>query len=224
MKTENKEEQPLPKQKVIAYIDGFNLFYSSLKGTKYKWLDLWSMCNSLLLPNQELKTIKYYSALVGSFANDQSRSDRQRFYLEALQTNPKIEVKLGYFSTHEVKMPKADDFRKGKITLVDVVKTEEKGTDVNLAVQMAVDAIRNEFDYAMLFSNDSDMAYAVQIAVQDSKKKVGLYIARNAKSFKVLRKNISYVHTIAPKLLAAHQFPDEIKVSEKRTIKKPKDW
>jgi hypothetical protein len=25
---------------IRAYVDGFNLFYSSLKGTKYKWLDI----------------------------------------------------------------------------------------------------------------------------------------------------------------------------------------
>jgi len=50
------------KQRVIAYIDGFNLFYSSLKGTKYKWLDIWSMCSAFLQPNQELVAIKYFSA------------------------------------------------------------------------------------------------------------------------------------------------------------------
>ena len=161
----------MPKQRVIAYVDGFNLFYSSLKGTSFKWLDLVSLCESMLKPEQELVSVKYFSALVGSFKGDTSRTDRQRFYLEALRTNPKVEIKLGYFSTHRTKMPMADDFYDGKITLVDVIKTEEKGTDVNLAVQMAVDAIRDKFDYAMLFSNDSDMAYAVQIASRECKKK-----------------------------------------------------
>jgi len=214
----------MPKQRVIAYIDGFNLFYSSLKGTNYKWLDLVSLCESMLRSDQELVSVKYFSALVGSYKGDSSRTNRQRFYLEALQTNPKIEIKLGYFSTHRVKMPAADDFYDGKISLVDVVKTEEKGTDVNLAVQMAVDAVRDKFDYAMLFSNDSDMAYSVQIAVKECKKGVGLYIARKAVSYKVLRENICYTRTLTPNLLAAHQFPDEINTIEGRTIKKPTDW
>jgi len=182
----------MAKQRVIAYIDGFNLFYSSLRGTKYKWLDIWSMCSALLQPNQELIKIKYFSAQIGATFSNPDKPFRQKLYLEALQTNPKIEVKLGYFSTHEVRMPDAEDFRKGKITLVDVVKTEEKGTDVNLAVQMAVDAVRNDFDYAMLFSNDSDMAYAVQITSRECKKKVGLYIARKAVLSKVLKENVSY--------------------------------
>jgi len=214
----------MPKQRVIAYIDGFNLFYSSLKGTNYKWLDLVSLCESMLRSDQELVSVKYFSALVGSYKGDSSRTNRQRFYLEALQTNPKIEIKLGYFSTHRVKMPAADDFYDGNISLVDVVKTEEKGTDVNLAVQMAVDAVRDKFDYAMLFSNDSDMAYSVQIAVKECKKGVGLYIARKAVSYKVLRENICYTRTLTPNLLAAHQFPNEINTIEGRTIKKPPDW
>jgi len=214
----------MPKQRVIAYIDGFNLFYSSLKGTGFKWLDLVSLCESMLTPEQELVSVKYFSALVGSFKGDTSRTDRQRFYLEVLSTNPKVEIKLGYFSTHRTKMPMADDFYNGKITLVDVIKTEEKRTDVNLAVQMAVDTVRDEFDYAMLFSNDSDMAYAVQIASRECKKKVGLYIARKAVSFKVLRENVSYIRSITPTILATHQFPDEIKTQSGRIIKKPKDW
>lgn len=214
----------MPKQRVIAYVDGFNLFYSSLKGTNYKWLDLVSLCKSMLKPEQELVSVKYFSALVGSFKGDSSRTDRQRFYLEALQTNPIIEIRLGYFSTHRVKMPTADEFYDGRISLVDVIKTEEKGTDVNLAVQMAVDAVRDNFDYAMLFSNDSDMAYAVQIVSQECKKKVGLYIARKAVSFKVLRENVSYIRSITPAILAAHQFPNDIKTPTGRVIKKPKDW
>jgi len=42
----------------------------------------------MLNPEQELVSVKYFSALVGSFKGDTSRTDRQRFYLEALSTNP----------------------------------------------------------------------------------------------------------------------------------------
>ena len=89
----------MAKQKVIAYIDGFNLFYSSLKGTKNKWLDIVSLCEALLKPEQELISVKYYSAQVSSMTANPGKAFRQKIYFEALQTNPKIEVKLGYFST-----------------------------------------------------------------------------------------------------------------------------
>lgn len=212
------------KQRVIAYIDGFNLFYSCLKGTNNKWLDLWSLCESLLLPNQELIEIRYFSAPVGSFRGDSNRSNRQHVYLEALQVNQKIIVKLGYFSVHKIKAPLASDWDDGRITQVEVVKTEEKGSDVNLAVQMAVDAVRNRFDYAMLFSNDSDMAYSVQIAVAECNKKVGLYIDNKAKSYRVLRENVHYVRKLTQSFLARHQLPDEIVTKTGRVIKKPQDW
>ena len=140
----------MAKQRVIAYIDGFNLFYSSLKGTKNKWLDLASLCESLVNSNQNLIAVKYFSAQIGSYHTRPEKALRQKIYLEALQTSPKIEIRLGYFSVHKTKMPLAEDFDKGILSLVEVIRTEEKGTDVNLAVQMAVDAARDKFDYAMM--------------------------------------------------------------------------
>ena len=211
-------------QRVIAYIDGFILFYSSLKGTKNKWLDIVSMCEALLNQNQELVAVKYFSAQISLFHTAPEKALRQRIYLEALQTSPKIEIRLGYFSIHKSKMPLAEDYDKGKLSLVEVVKTEEKGTDVNLAVQMAVDAVQDKFDYAMLFSNDSDMSYSVQIAVKDCKKKVGLYIARDAISYKVLKENACYIRRLTQSFLKLHQFPDVIKTETERVINKPDDW
>ena len=216
----------MAKKKVIAYIDGFNLFYSCLKGRiGYKWLDLVKLCESYLRPDQELVAVKYFSALVNSFGSDEMRTNRQKIYINALKLNPLIEIQLGYFSVHRARMPEADDFfNNGKITPIEVAKTEEKETDVNLAVQMTADAKDNLFDYAMLFSNDSDMASAVRIATKDCNKRVGLYIARKAVSHKVLHENINYIGRITPRILSECQFPDVIKLKDGSTITKPKDW
>ena len=56
----------MTKQRVIAYIDGVDLFYSCLKGTSYKWLDLEKFCKFYPKPNLELVTVKYFSAPVNS--------------------------------------------------------------------------------------------------------------------------------------------------------------
>jgi len=53
---------------------------------------------------------------------------------------------------------------------------------------------------------------------------VGLYIARKAVLSKVLKENVSYIRSITPTILATHQFPNEIKATSGRVIKKPKDW
>jgi len=215
----------MQKQRVIAYIDGLNLFYSCLKGTPYKWLDLEKFCKSYLKPNQELVAIKYFSALVSSFKGDLSRTLRQDIYIQALRSNPQIEVQLGYFSIRRTKMPEAKDFFENeKITPVEVAKTEEKGTDVNLAVQLVADAFHDRFDYAMLISNDSDMAHAIHIATKDCKKRVGLYINRKATSFKVLHESVNYIGRITPKILDASQLPNTINLPNGKIIKKPSDW
>jgi hypothetical protein len=161
----------MSKQRVIAYIDGFNLFYGSLKGTNNKWLDLWSLCESLLNHNQGLVAVKYFSARVGAFIDNFERPEKQKVYLQALSLNPKIEIKLGYFSLHRVRMPDADEFENGKIKLLDVMKTEEKGTDVNLAVQLVSDAYQDKFDYGMLFSNDSVWLYLLKLHVKYARRK-----------------------------------------------------
>ncbi len=41
--------------------------------------------------------------------------------------------------------------------IVDVIKTQEKGSDVNLATYMLLDAFRQESDIAVVISNDSDL-------------------------------------------------------------------
>ena len=212
------------KRRVIAYIDGFNLFYSCLKGTQNKWLDLEKLVTSLMQPNDELVSIRYFTAKVSSNANEPEKAFKQQIYLEALGLNPKIKIKLGHFSIHETKMPDAKAWGKGKIKMVDVIKTEEKGTDVNLAVQMVADAKDNLFDYAMLFSNDSDMSYAIQIAKQQCKKQIGLFIARDAVSYQSLKDHVLHIKHLGPQAFAKAQFPSEIQAPKGRVIRKPSDW
>ena len=121
-------------------------------------------------------------------------------------------------------MPDAKAWEKDKIKMVEVIKTEEKGTDVNLAVQMVADAKDDLFDYAMLFSNDSDMSYAVQIAKQQCKKQIGLFIARNAVSYQSLKNHVLHIKRLGPTTFANAQFPIEIQTQNGRTIRKPPDW
>lgn len=55
---------------------------------------------------------------------------------------------------------------------VNVLKTEEKGSDVNLAVQLVNDAWQNKFDCAVVCSNDGDLADAVRIVRRERHKSV----------------------------------------------------
>lgn len=212
------------KRRVIAYIDGFNLYYCSLRKTKNKWLDLVKLCESMIKPDDELIAVKYFTAKISSNKSGAAKALRQQIYLEALSQNPKLNIKLGHFSVHETKMPDADEWNKGQIKMVNVIKTEEKGTDVNLAVQMVADAKDNLFDYALLFSNDSDMSYAVQIAVKDCHKAVGLFIDRKSFSYPELKSNVLHVKKLTPSIFANNQLPEEIITEKGRIIHKPEEW
>ena len=51
-------------KKTIAYIDGYNLYYGLLKGTKFKWLDMVKLVRELLRPDHELVKVRYFTAPV----------------------------------------------------------------------------------------------------------------------------------------------------------------
>ncbi len=50
---------------------------------------------------------------------------------------------------------------------VQVLKTEEKGSDVNLGVYLVRDCFTRDFSEAAIISNDSDLAEAVRIVTQE---------------------------------------------------------
>jgi hypothetical protein len=92
--------------KTNIYIDGFNLYYGCVKGTPYKWLDVAKMCR-LLLPKDNIRRIKYFTAEVKPRPHDPDQPLRQRTFLRALQTIPNLEIVLGTFLSHEVTMPRS---------------------------------------------------------------------------------------------------------------------
>ena len=53
------------KQRVIVYVDGFNFYYglrNDIRWKRYYWLDIVSLFEKFLRPNQELVAVKYFSA------------------------------------------------------------------------------------------------------------------------------------------------------------------
>ena len=55
-----------------------------------------------------------------------------------------------------------------------VVKVEEKGSDVNLASHLLLDAFQGSFDVAAVLSNDSDLVEPIRIVTKVLGKPVGL--------------------------------------------------
>lgn len=137
--------------RTFVYVDGFNLYYGAVKRTPYKWLDLDKMCR-LLLPRHQILNIKYFTARVSARPADPGQPTRQQAFLRALRTIPHLEIIYGHFLTTEVTMPLAGR-PAGTPAYAKVIKTEEKGSDVNLATHLLRDGYRGEYDAAVLITN-----------------------------------------------------------------------
>ena len=155
--------------KTIVYIDGFNLYYGSLKGTAYKWLDLSKLCQ-LLLPKNEITRIKYFTAKVSARPHDPDQPTRQQTYLRALRTIPYLDLIYGHFLSHEILMPSA----KNPNRQVKILKTEEKGSDVNIATHLVNDGHRRRYEVAILVTNDSDLLEPLKIVRYELRLPVGV--------------------------------------------------
>ncbi|MCQ3808557.1 MAG: NYN domain-containing protein [Acidimicrobiia bacterium] len=149
--TVSTEGAETTRGQTIVYVDGFNLYYGAVKNTRYKWLDLEAMCRSLLRGDQIVK-IRYFTARVNDRADDPQLASRQDTYLRALTTLPLVEIHYGHFQTRAVRLPRVNRQR-GQSRTIKVLKTEEKGSDVNLATHLLLDAFKGRCDTAAVVSN-----------------------------------------------------------------------
>ena len=137
-------------ERVTVYIDGFNLYYGmrSKGWHRYYWLNVQLLAQHLLKPRQSLIGTKYFTSRVSSTPRDPNKSDRQNAYLEALGTLADVDVFYGHYLEKTVTC-----FTCGAAWQLP----EEKMTDVNIAVEMTVDAFQDRWDTALLVSGDSDL-------------------------------------------------------------------
>lgn len=207
------------KLKTYVYVDGFNLYHRALKNTAYKWLDLKVLVQRVLDDKHEIIGIKYFTAMV-SGRLDPHKPLRQQAYLKALQLAiPEISIHYGQFMSHVVKAPLANPI--GQNRWVDIIKTEEKGSDVNLAVHLVNDAWLGKYDCAVVLSNDSDLKEAITLVKDHHKKLIGVMIPPNSFPSKELMRAAHFVKQIRNASLAASQLPDVIQGSN---VHKPKEW
>jgi len=210
----------MAKIKTIIYIDAFNLFYGAVKNTPYKWLDV-SKLSELLLPRHEIVHIHYFTALVKARPSNPQQAQRQKLYLRALGTIPNLSITYGHFLTQTVRMRVANPIA-GQAKYVEVLKTEEKGSDVNLASQMLKNAYNNNFEAAVLITNDTDLLLPIQIVKNELHKIVGT-ISPHKRPSRTLKNNVSFYKVVRTGVLKASQFPNKL-TDEKGSFYKPADW
>lgn len=206
--------------KINVYIDGFNFYYGAVKGTPYKWLNLDQMCRRLL-PNHQIHKIKYFTALVNARPKDPQQPIRQQTFLRALKTIPHLEVVLGHFLSSEVSMLVAGS-PPNSPQYVRVVKTEEKGSDVNLATHLLNDGYKQDYEMAVLVTNDSDLLEPVKILRQELQLPVGLLNPHRRPS-RALLPHVTFIKQIRAGVLAASQFQPTLRDAQ-GAFHKPLTW
>lgn len=224
--------------RVVVYVDGFNLYYRALKGTKFKWLDLDALCKSILQKTPNITEINYYTARVKQLDPTFTDQADQAEYLRALQTLPNLRIHYGNFQVTTKVMrldsplwlrPRFDPAVNLAMCTVlpevaRVIKTEEKGSDVNLGVHLVRDAFTDKFDIAVVITNDTDLAEPLRIVSQEAQKKLVLLspVSNPAGSLKSVISGAPLF--INSSHLKSSQFPDPHTDKNGRQLNKPTDW
>lgn len=121
-----------------------------------------------------------------------------QYIIKKINLIPYCEVKTGHLQSKSIKLERhlpdclgCEKFKKTIETKVD------KGTDVNIAVEMLKHAYNNGYDVAILVSRDADFSSVVRI-VKDLGKTVELVLLENMKySAKELTANVDNVTVLS---------------------------
>ena len=206
-----------------VYIDGFNLYYRALRGTKFKWLDLRKLAE-VLFPGDTIHHVCYFTARIHARPEDPSQPQRQQAYLRALETLENFSIYYGDLRPRVKWRPLVSPVP-GLPDYVQVRDMEEKGTDVNLATRLLIDGFKGEYEQAAVVSRDADFARAIQCVRDDLELSVALV---NPDRYKrtmpnQLSKAATSVTILSQDHLRRSQFPDTF-TDAKGVITKPAGW
>ena len=204
--------------KTYVYIDGFNLYNGVIKSTRYKWLDLYKLCQRLL-PNDNIHVIKFFTAALSGRPSDPDQPIRQQIYWRALRTLPQLSIILGQFKTHSRKMPVSGC---NPYQWIKVDRTDEKGTDVNLASHLLHDGFLGHYQTAVVISNDSDLREPVRMVKEVLKKTIGILNPHEQHS-RELQEYATFKKRIRVTDLMASQFPATLSDRD-GNFGKPSSW
>jgi uncharacterized LabA/DUF88 family protein len=201
-------------ERIITYIDGFNLYFG-LKSKKWKrfyWLDLRKLTLNLLKPSQELVKIKYFTAKIQGPSDKQ---DRQNTFLDALATLPDLDIFYGKYQLNP---------RNCRNCGFNDLVPGEKMTDVNIAVEMLVDAFSDNYDSAILVSADSDLIPAIRAVKSNFPTKRIISIFPPDRNSAEIKKYSDATLVLGRGTLSKSTFPNTIQAPNRYLLSCPPSW
>ena len=205
-------------QRVVVYIDGFNLYYGlkAKNWQRFYWLDVCKLAKKLLRPYQKLMVVRYFTARIANDPYDPDKKKRQDTYIEALKTLSDLTIHYGYYLPIERICLKCGNAWQ---------TYEEKMTDVNIAVELLGDAQDNLFDTALIVSGDSDLVGPMRAVRRRYPNKRVVVAFPPERVSKEMRKSAAGYFTIGEDKLRNSQLPEQItRQSDGYILKRPPRW
>jgi uncharacterized LabA/DUF88 family protein len=194
------------------YIDGFNVYYSlnTKRFQRYKWLDYKKVAEGVIRAGDNITGIFYFTTLVEWKPDAVARHKK---YIKALRSVG-VEAIFGRFMQKKVRCHVCGRYYKTR---------EEKQTDVNIALRMVCDGIKDLYDRAVIISGDTDLILAIEAVHRIAPdKEIGVMFPLRRYN-NSLEKAADFATTMREKMLNRCQFPDKVKVGG-ITIERPDSW
>ena len=201
-------------ERVIAYIDGDNLYYGLRDARLHtsRWLDLRGVCESLLKPGQRLDLVRYFTT---SVRNDPDAAKRQATFIDALRATGGIEIDFGLFLSKTATCRSCN---------AQWTASEEKRTDVNIAVRFLNDAHDDRFDLAILISGDSDLVPIVESVRQRYPRKRVIVASPPKRWSTALAQSAHVAFQVSRAAIRSNRLPDPVITPEGVELRAPAGW
>jgi uncharacterized LabA/DUF88 family protein len=200
-------------EKVIFFIDGFNLYHAldNNRYYRYKWIDLYSLAQKFILKKEKIEEIYYFTALA-IWSPD--KVERHKTFIKA-QEMKGIKIIYGEFKRRD---------KECRICKQTYQTFEEKQTDVNIAIHLFKLSIQEKYDKAIIISGDSDLIPSIE-AVKSTfpHKKIGVIIPIG-RSAEQLKQTCDFYMKMKEKHLKASVLPDIINIGEGKRLERPQRW
>jgi len=210
--------------RTIVYVDGFNFYHSAFVRGKhggFKWLDMPAFCR-LALPKNDVVLVRYFTARVLANGGRVRARRRQDQYLGALETLPSLSVHYGNFVERKKYLklirPKPGEKR------VWVWVPEEKGSDVNLASYLLLDAFTRAYDVAVVLSNDADLREPIRMVREELGHPVGIMWVSGGGKKCVFGRDVDFVRPLRRWHFEQAQLPPTVTSPAGDVFKQPVPW
>jgi uncharacterized LabA/DUF88 family protein len=198
----------------MGYVDSFNLYFGlrSKGWSRLFWLDVTRLVTSLTKPGQVVAEVRYFTARL---SGPGERQRQQKALLEAYDSLGNCLLCYGKYQNRTQRCSHCG---------VETETLSEKMTDVNIAVELLADAIRDAFDTALLISADSDLT-PVALKVRELFPSKRILVAFPPGRFSQSLAQAAHGYFVIGRAkLAASQLPDRIEKEDGMILERPASW